>query len=136
LRLADRVAVLLDGRIVQSGPPEQVYRRPVSLEAARILGPACELAGQARDGLLTRDGQTVLAGLDRALTGPASLILRPEDLAFQADPAGQAVVTRSDLAVGGWLIHAESAAQAAVAFCDRPLPPGARGWLRMRTRPV
>ena len=36
--LADRVAVLLDGRIAQVGAPEAVFERPASLEVARFLG--------------------------------------------------------------------------------------------------
>ncbi len=35
---AERLLVLERGRIVQAGPPEVVYRRPATLEAAQILG--------------------------------------------------------------------------------------------------
>lgn len=37
-RLADRLILLHDGRIEQSGPPEEVYARPASVWAARFLG--------------------------------------------------------------------------------------------------
>jgi len=36
--LADRVALMQDGRVVQVGTPEEVYRRPASAWAARFLG--------------------------------------------------------------------------------------------------
>lgn len=36
--LADRVAVLSAGRIVQVDTPERIWRRPASLELARFLG--------------------------------------------------------------------------------------------------
>lgn len=36
--LADRVALLAEGRIVQQGPPEEVFTRPVSFAAARLVG--------------------------------------------------------------------------------------------------
>jgi iron(III) transport system ATP-binding protein len=36
---ADRIAVLKAGRLMQSGDPDTVYRRPASLDAARALGP-------------------------------------------------------------------------------------------------
>ena len=49
LRLADSVAILLDARILQSGPGEEVYRFPVNLRAARMLGPASQIEGTARD---------------------------------------------------------------------------------------
>jgi len=38
LGLADRIALLRDGRLVQLGRPEEVYERPVDLFAARLTG--------------------------------------------------------------------------------------------------
>lgn len=45
LALADRVALLIGGRLVQVGSPQQVYAEPVSLAAARLTGPASLLCG-------------------------------------------------------------------------------------------
>ncbi len=45
LGVADRVALLAAGRVVQVGTPEEVYRRPVDVWAARLTGPASVLAG-------------------------------------------------------------------------------------------
>jgi molybdopterin-binding protein len=45
LRLGDLVAVLADGRIVQSGTPEQVFRYPNSAFVARFVGTGNVLAG-------------------------------------------------------------------------------------------
>ena len=36
--LADRIAVLADGRVLQAGPRDEVIRRPASVEVARYLG--------------------------------------------------------------------------------------------------
>ncbi len=36
--LADRIAIVRDGRIVQSGTPEAIYRAPVNAFVARLLG--------------------------------------------------------------------------------------------------
>ena len=44
LAIADRVALLRDGRIVQSGDPLKVYEQPVDLWAALLTGPASVLA--------------------------------------------------------------------------------------------
>jgi ABC-type Fe3+/spermidine/putrescine transport system ATPase subunit len=44
LALADRVALLDNGRLVQVGTPEQVYAEPVNLWAARLTGPASLLS--------------------------------------------------------------------------------------------
>jgi len=51
LSLADVVAVLRDGRIVQQGTPEQLYERPADERLARFLGavnlPAAGIPGSA-----------------------------------------------------------------------------------------
>ena len=39
LAIADRVALLHEGRLVQLGPPAELYERPVSLLAAASVGP-------------------------------------------------------------------------------------------------
>ncbi len=39
LSLSDRIAVILDGRIVQTGPPQEVYELPASEEVAALIGP-------------------------------------------------------------------------------------------------
>jgi iron(III) transport system ATP-binding protein len=45
LGVADRVVLLAAGRVVQVGTPEDVYRRPVDLWAARLTGQASVLDG-------------------------------------------------------------------------------------------
>ncbi len=45
MAIADRVVLMRDGRIVQSGAPDEVYARPVDLWAARLTGPAREVDG-------------------------------------------------------------------------------------------
>jgi iron(III) transport system ATP-binding protein len=63
LGLADRVALLRDGRLVQVGTPQQVYDEPVDLFAARLTGPASVI--DSPDGsvrLLVRPGWARLGG--------------------------------------------------------------------------
>jgi ABC-type Fe3+/spermidine/putrescine transport system ATPase subunit len=45
LGLADRVALLVDGRVIQVGTPQQVYAQPINAAAARLTGPVSLLAG-------------------------------------------------------------------------------------------
>jgi len=59
--LADRVLVLLDGRIVDDGPPRRVFTEPPNAAAARFVG----FDGAVTDGadvLLTRPEDVVLGG--------------------------------------------------------------------------
>jgi ABC-type Fe3+/spermidine/putrescine transport system ATPase subunit len=63
LGLADRVALLREGELVQVGTPQQVYDEPVDLFAARLTGPASVI--EAADGagqLLVRPGWARLGG--------------------------------------------------------------------------
>jgi len=45
--LADKVAILARGRLLQTGSPKQVYSNPIRLEVARFLGCTNALEGEA-----------------------------------------------------------------------------------------
>jgi iron(III) transport system ATP-binding protein len=63
LGLADRVALLRDGQLVQVGTPQQVYDEPVDLFAARLTGPASVIDAPDGSGtLLVRPGWARLGG--------------------------------------------------------------------------
>jgi len=86
MTLAQRVAVLRDGRIEQVGPPQEIYRRPASRFVAGFVGsPGMNLLeARAAEGRLwlSAGGQPV-AGLPapRGLEdGGVTVGLRPEDL--------------------------------------------------------
>jgi iron(III) transport system ATP-binding protein len=86
LSLADSVAVLRDGRIVQDGSPDELYNRPVDARLARFLGAANLLDARLRDGVaLTPLGPLALRGEADARAGArATVLLRPEQLTVQA----------------------------------------------------
>lgn len=81
--VGDRVAVLLDGRVVQHGPPRDVFQRPASEEVARLLG-AVLLRGRVRAGRC-RLGPDVLVPVPGP-DGPATLALRPEAVRVGTGP--------------------------------------------------
>ena len=63
LGLADRVALLHEGRLLQVGTPQQVYAEPVDLFAARLTGPASVIDAPEGGGrLLVRPGWACLGG--------------------------------------------------------------------------
>ena len=70
LGLADRVALLREGRLLQIGTPQQVFEEPVDLFAARLTGPASLL--EPPDGgatVLVRPGWARLGGPRKAEVG-------------------------------------------------------------------
>jgi len=130
LRICDDVTVLLEGKVVQSGAAEDVYRNPASLQSARVLGLASELSGSAAAGCLSDDGVRLLEGIDSSLAGPARLILRPEDLSFVPDVDGPAEVVRCELIPSGYLLTVRAGGATVHVHARTVMPPGARGRLR------
>ncbi len=79
LSLADAVAVLRDGRIVQQGTPAQLYERPADVRLARFLGAANLIAADFRAGTAhTSLGALALRGEHAG--GSGMVIVRPEQL--------------------------------------------------------
>ena len=96
LRLGDRIAVLMGGRIAQLDRPEVVFAAPASEEVARFMGIETILPGRVagrRDGLAQIEvggaGEAVVEAIGDAPVGaPVLVCLRPEDvtLARHAGP--------------------------------------------------
>jgi len=86
LGLADRVAIMLDGRIIQTGTAEDVYRRPRTPEVARLVGDGFFVPGHLERGVvetaLGRHHAADLPGSDACDEGPVRLFVRPENLAL------------------------------------------------------
>ena len=74
-QLGERVALLLDGTIVQHGAPRALFERPASMAVARFFGTRNLLHGQVTGGRLSLGGATIeVPGPD----GEASFTIRPE----------------------------------------------------------
>jgi iron(III) transport system ATP-binding protein len=90
LSLADVLAVLRDGQIVQQGAPGELYHEPVDAPLARFLGAANLLSATIEGGV----AHTALGALQlRPSTQPVSqnlerVLLRPEQLSVQAQRDG------------------------------------------------
>jgi ABC-type sugar transport system ATPase subunit len=114
MTIADRVAVFMDGRIVQVGRPQDIFARPAtSVEAAFIGSPPMNLLpGEVRGGALRVAGVDVpgsrVAGADRAVTvgvRPAALRIAASGLAarvYLVENLGDTTIV--DLDVGGRVI--------------------------------
>jgi spermidine/putrescine ABC transporter ATP-binding subunit len=85
LTLSDRIAILSEGRLVQVGPPTEVYEHPATRFAAEFLGEANLFIGRAeRSGreavVLTPAGVRVRTTLPLPTGAEAMLAVRPEKI--------------------------------------------------------
>jgi iron(III) transport system ATP-binding protein len=91
LSLADRIAVMVDGRVVQVGTPYEVYAAPATASVASLIGEANLLPARVRDGLAeTPLGPVPATG---APDGDADMLVRPEDISLDVEPGAPATVT-------------------------------------------
>ena len=105
LSIADRIAIMRSGRLMQVGTPLDVYRNPTSEFVAGFIGEANLLRGRVAstsDGLVIVEtslgtlSARVPAGAPAAGT-EVSLCIRPEALRFTPAPAGAPNVLRGVL---------------------------------------
>ncbi len=89
MSLADEVAVMMDGRILQQAPPAELYRRPASRRVAEFIGDINVIEGRAIGRAVVCDLGTISVLDD--LYGPADVLIRPEALQLTEDLGGQAV---------------------------------------------
>lgn len=77
--LADRVAVMHDGRVVEQGPTRPVLERPRNPFTAELSGLTLLHGVRTRDGLHTSDGMHLLGEADEGLVvgTPALAAIRP-----------------------------------------------------------
>ena len=93
LGLADRLAVMRDGLLVQIDRPEQVYAKPADRWVAQFVGEVNVLNGVARGhAVMTEIGTFHLAGTPPAGGGTVHVAVRPEQLELVGDPFGNAEI--------------------------------------------
>ncbi len=85
LELADRVAILNDGRLEQVGTPDDVYDHPATPFVCEFLGEANKLPVKVVGSQAFLGDRPVLGGLSQNLGGPASLYVRPQHLRIVDD---------------------------------------------------
>ncbi|MCK8519129.1 ATP-binding cassette domain-containing protein [Methanoculleus sp. 7T] len=77
--LADRVAVMYQGGVVQVGTPEEIFRKPNSDFVADFVGMENLFCGEGSpDGIVTVEGLRIQ--VENGMSGPVSLAVRPEDI--------------------------------------------------------
>jgi iron(III) transport system ATP-binding protein len=92
LSLADRIAVMRGGRVLQVDVPAELYAHPSDRFVATFVGDADLLPGHADgDTVTTEVGRLRLADPD-GLTGDVEVALRPERVRLRLDGGGQGLV--------------------------------------------
>ncbi len=92
LSLADQVAVMLRGNIVQIASPPTLYQCPATREVAAFVGEANFLPGDARDDAVLLELGTL--PLATPLRGPIEVLLRPEQILLTPDESSHHVVVQ------------------------------------------
>jgi putative spermidine/putrescine transport system ATP-binding protein len=93
LSLADRIVLLKDGALVQTGSPQELYDRPADAFVAGFIGRANLLDARAIDAesVQTPIGRLATPRHGRAAGSALKLLVRPERIELAAGAAGENV---------------------------------------------
>jgi iron(III) transport system ATP-binding protein len=92
LSMSDIVAVMADGRVVQTGTPSELYLHPTDSWVGSFLGDADFLSGRAEGGHVTTPAGT----FDSRHQGDVTVMIRPEAVTLHPAADGTAVVRRRE----------------------------------------
>ena len=102
LSIADIVAVMRDGRVVQAAGPGELYGAPRDVGVATFVGEAVVLPAVVRDGV----AETLLGVLSvrpvgaAALSGPGTVVIRPEQVVLGSSDHGVPATVRGTVFYG------------------------------------
>jgi putative spermidine/putrescine transport system ATP-binding protein len=102
LSMADRIVVMQEGMIRQTGAPEALYERPLHADVAEFMGFRTRMRGRVQsvqgDRATVETGGAVLEGVARnpvSVGQTVTLMIRPEDLLAMVETAGLGGTVRS-----------------------------------------
>jgi len=146
MALADRVVVVEEGRVVQTGTPDEVNRRPRTDYVARLAGLSL-LPGTGKGRAVVLDGGGVVAVAEET-SGPVFAAVRPESVAlYLVRPEGSPRNVWPARLVGatphGATVRCELAGEVplvadvtATAYAELGLVPGAEVWATVKASEV
>lgn len=128
LTMSDKMAVMMQGEILQFGAPEEVYHAPKSLDVARFVGsPSINvLPGEITEtGALSVSG-TVFAADTRLSRQPVSVGIRSEHLHLDPDGAFSGVIRHRENLGSDLFLHIvmEGAGQPVILRTKASVQPG------------
>jgi iron(III) transport system ATP-binding protein len=98
--LGDRIAVMKEGRIVETATPLELFRSPRTPEGASVFTDAQRLDGRCENGIV-RTAFGAFRGAN-GLSGPVAVVALPGALSLIADPGGPASIVSSRFSGPGW----------------------------------
>jgi iron(III) transport system ATP-binding protein len=145
MALADKVAVMWDGSILQVADPDTLYRRPNSKKVAGFIGRSTLVpvdvervdGGEAQ--VCFGEISAVVDCPEETVPGPSTLLLRPEHLVLATGASGfKATVERTIYRGGYWdvFVRLDGLSQPLLMMLHRKAEPGEilrltvlRGWV-------
>ncbi len=118
LTMADRLAVLHEGKIVQVGTPEDIYDRPATTYVAQLVGtPRINLIEAVRTNGLLRVADGAMELPAGGLELPENLLLgiRPEDIVIRPDAEQRGTVLLTEPLGVETIVHLQTGDQVLLA---------------------
>jgi len=100
LAIADRIALMNKGQIIETATPADLFRMPATAEGAAIFPDSQTFHGTVRGAVVETAFGAFAA--DGARDGPATIVFRAGALAAEADPQGPLRVVDNRFAGPGW----------------------------------
>lgn len=100
MSIADRMAIMREGRIVQTGTPDEIYNSPADRYVATLVGsPPMNIVGGVLAGgrFRSAEGRIDLALPAEVPDGPVELGIRPEDLQLVTEAAKAGAAEQDDI---------------------------------------
>jgi iron(III) transport system ATP-binding protein len=132
--LADRIAVMRDGRIVQTGTPEHVYAHPDDRWVAGFVGAANFVEGRVASGRV-ESAIGAFPALDPGGRSSFELLVRPELLVLEPSADGEAEVIGREFR-GHDLLYRLRLTDGTVLLAQRPSTEAVELGARVALRPV
>jgi len=140
MALADRIAVMSGGKVLQIGAAQELYHFPLSRSVAEFLGAMNEFEGAVQnDGCINSALGALHCVIPNGVVGEVIVAIRPEDVFLSREPSGCAnefsaqLVSR--LFLGDITLYHLSASgnklRGKTAGTDRQLEPGSSIYVRL-----
>ena len=140
MALADRIAVMSAGKILQTGGSQDLYHFPLSRSVGEFLGSMNEFEGTVQnDGCVKTDLGVVHCAVPHGAPREVIVAIRPEDVSLSRDPSGLSnefsAQLESQLFLGDITVYHLSAngkkMRGKTTSVDRRLEAGGRVYVRL-----